>query len=176
MKSSCHKGIVIRRIAEYYKLCAAYGIIICSKLCGMLDNISHESYRIHIYACLGRADIYRRAYIIGLTKCLRNRFNKQSLCLGHALVDQGGISAQKVDAYLLCRPVQSLRYSHKVLGSLAGFTSYQGYRRNRNSLVDYRYAEVLGYVLSCLNQIPAKSRYLAVNVVVQLIEIRIDAV
>ena len=95
---------------------------------------------------------------------------------GHCLGYQRGISADEIDAHFLGRPIQSLCNRHIILRRFAGRLAHKSDGSHGNSLI-YNGDSVIPFnSLAGLHQIPCHCRNLIVYLLIQAVQIRIDAV
>ena len=132
-----HEGIVLHRVAKNDKFSAAETVPVGSRFGRLLDNFSHQPYGIHIDARLGRADIYRRTQSFGRSQYFRYALNESPLIIGHALVNERRIAAQKIYAELPGSIVE--RLTDKIRLPRKG-RAYQTYGRHRYPFIYYGYA------------------------------------
>ena len=101
-----HEGVVLHSVAEHHQLGAAEAAPVRGALRQLLDGAAHEGHRIHVDARLGGAHVDGRAHQVGGGKSFWDGGNELPVCVGHALLDQGGETADEVDAGSFGRPVQ----------------------------------------------------------------------
>ena len=176
MEGSRHKRIVIRSVAENYQLGTAQRILVSCSFGCFQDNISHKTHCIHINAGFGRPQIYRAAYPFCAGQGFRDRTDQQFIRLSHSLCHCGAVTADEVYPYLFCRLVQSLSQSHKIFRRLAGCSSDESNRSNRNPLIYYRNSEFSGDLISRFHQMSCESGDLLIYLPVYLLQIRINTV
>ena len=138
MECTCHERVIIRRVAEYNQLRTAEGIIVLRCLCGCHNHLAHQTDCIHVKTCLGRTDIDGAAHTVGAGKCLRDRADQKLFRRCHSLGNQCGIAADKVDAYFFRCLIKCFRNLYKILALLAGASTYQRDRSNRDTFIDDR--------------------------------------
>ena len=97
---------------------------------------------------------------------MRNAIDEATIAVAHALLHEGGKSADKVDAYSLCRTVQGLCNRHKVLRALAGCSADKGDRCHGDPLVDDRDPEIALDLFSGRDQVLCECRDLVVDLFV----------
>ena len=138
MKGTCHKGVIIRRVAEYNKLGASERILLlCQPGCFLYDLTKHLDC-IHVNTGPSRSDIDGTADKLCLSQCLGNGFDQQLICRGHSFGNQSGIAAQEIDSAGLCRLIQGQSDLYEIFCLFAAGTAYQSNRGHRNSLVNDR--------------------------------------
>ena len=101
-----HEGVVLHSVAEHHQLGAAEAAPVRGALRQLLDGAAHEGHRIHVDARLGGAHVDGRAHQVGGGKSFWDGGNELPVCVGHALLDQGGETADEVDTGSFGRPVQ----------------------------------------------------------------------
>ena len=153
MEGSRHKGVVVRRVAEYYQLGAAQGILILGGLGCLQHHLSHQAYRVHVQSALGGSHIDGAAHPLCGSQSLRNGTDQKLVCSCHALGYQRGISADKVDAHLSGRLVKCLRNADKICLCFTGAAAHQSDRSNGNSLIYNGNAKLASNCVSCGDQI-----------------------
>ena len=160
VKRARHKGIVLRRVAEYNELCRAEAIVVSGQLGAFADDMTHFGNSVHIDSGFGGADIYRRTHPLRLGKRLRNALDKRVVARTEALMHQRGISAEEIHAHLLCRPVEGV-------GDLDGILVGTSRRHHRcrsdgNALVYDRNTVLRLYFLTCFYKVSGISANLVV--------------
>ena len=135
MERARHERVVVRRIAEYYQLGAAKGILLFGILGGLYHHFTHQTYRVHIKARFCGAHIDGAADTFRLRQSLRYGSNQVLLTLGHALGYQSRITADEVHTHLFGRFIQSHGQGHVILRLLAGRLADGGDGGDRNSLI-----------------------------------------
>ena len=153
MECTRHERIVIRSIAEYHKLGATARVAVCCHFCGLDNGLSHESYSIHVDACLGRTNIYAAADTLCACKCLRDGFDEETVAFCHTLGYDSRVTSKEVYSNLFCDCIESLGNLYIVARCLAACCSYKRYWSYRDSFVYDRNAELCGDVFCCLLEI-----------------------
>ena len=143
MESTCHKRVVIRRVAKYHQLGTAKGILLFGSLCCLKDDFSHQLHGVHVDSGLCGTNVYRAAHPLSACKCPGNGTDQKLFCGGHSFAYKSSVSADKVYSNLFCSFVKSLGDGHKVLCGLAGSSAYQTNRGYGNSFI-YNGNSVLG--------------------------------
>ena len=176
VESSCHKRIIIWRIAKYYQLSAAKRIIFFGGFrCSQYD-FTHQFNRIHIDSRFCGTKIYRAADSLRLCQRLRNGTDQQFVCPCHSLRYQRRISSDKVHAHFFCRFVKSFCQRHKVLRSFAGCSSHQSHRSDRNSFIYNRNTVFSGNIFPSLHQIFRQCGDLFIYFAIYLVKIGIHTI
>ena len=134
MEGAGHERIVFHRIAKHDELGAAQAILRSGQARSLYDGATHQRHRVHVDACLGRADVDRCADALSNGECLRNRRDQGRIAARHAFLHQRGKAAEEIDPDLFRRAVQVFGHQHirvriRALGD-------QGDRRHRNAFVD----------------------------------------
>ena len=106
METAGHEGIVLHGIAEDHELGGCLTVPVLGHFSTFTHDLSHELYRIHVDAGLCGADVDAGTYYIRLRQGLRYGTDQFFITLCHALLDQGGISADEIDTKCLCGLVQ----------------------------------------------------------------------
>ena len=171
MEGTSHEWVIIRSIAENNELSATQRTIILGSLGCILDDFTQQAYSIHVDTSLGRTYVYRAADEIGLGHSLRDRTDEKLIALAHTLAYDGRVAAEEVDTQLLGALVESLGNLHIVIGSLAGRTTYECNRSDRDALVYDRHTIFFRDVFTGLHQILGEAGNLIVNVLTELVEI-----
>ena len=171
MEGTCHEWVIIRSIAENNELSATQRTIVLGSLGCILDDFSQQANGVHIDTGLGRTYVYRAADEIGLSHSLRDRTDEEFIALAHTLAYDGRVAAEEVDTQLLGTLVESLGNLHVVIGSLAGRTTYECNRSDRDALVYDRHTILFRDVLTSLHQILGEAGNLIINVLTELVKI-----
>ena len=100
----------------------------------------------------------------------------QGLRRRHALLDQGGVSADEVDSDLAPGPVEGLGDPHEVLGASAGRSSDDGDGCDGDPLVDDGHPVFHAEFVADLHEVTGESDDLVVDLPAQGVQVGIDAV
>ncbi len=93
-----HERVVLDSVAEHDELGAAEPILRGGELRGLAYDAAHARDGIHVDAGLGGADIHGRAHALRLAQHLRKRREQSVVAAGHALVNERGVTAEKIHA------------------------------------------------------------------------------
>ena len=152
MESPGHERIVIRSVAQHHELCTAQRIFLFRGLGCLFHDFPHQTYGIHVYACLRTAYVDGTAYSLGPCQSFRDGFYEQSVAHGHSFRNHGRIPSEEIHSYGFGGLVQCHGYLYIVLRSPARRCAHKGYRGDGDSLVHYRNPVFHGYVFSSLRQ------------------------
>ena len=173
VESAGHKGVVLHGIAEHHQLGAAQAIPVRRGGSGILDDAAHQGHRVHIDARPGGPHVDGGTDQFCPGQSLRNGADQLFVRLCHALLHQGGVAADKVDAAGLGRPVQGQGKGHAVL-RLAG-PGHQGHGSDGNALVHDGDAELPLDVLAGLDQLLRIPGDLVVDLLTGPLRVRVTA-
>ena len=176
MEGARHERIVVRRIAEDDELRAPERVAVLRPFGRLLDDLAHEAHGVHVDASLRRADVDGRAEALGRRHRLGDGANEHLIRRRHALRHDGRVTADEIDAELLCRTIKRLRDLHKVGRFPAAGRADDRRRRNRDALVDDRDAELAADLIPGLHQFLRKAHQLRIDVVTRLLQRRVRAV
>lgn len=101
-----HKGVVLDRVGEHDQLGAGDAVLVASEVGGAFEDAAHQADGVHIDACFRGGDVDGRAHFFGGRERFGDALDELALIGGHRLVDEGGVAAEEVDAYLFCRAVE----------------------------------------------------------------------
>ena len=174
MERARHKGVILGDVGEYHQLGTTDGVAVGGESGGPLDGGAHEADGIHVDARLGGRHVHRGADQIGLGQSLGNDGDQVAIPLGHALMHQGGIAADEVDAHGIGRPLEGMSQFEEHVGG--HIPRHQRDGGDGHPLVDDRDAVLLLNVLTRSHQLFGLAGDLIVNVVAQAVPVVADAI
>ena len=174
MEGPGHKGVILHGVAEHHQLGAAQPVGVTGQMGRLLDDATHAGHGVHVDARLGGAHIHGGAHQFRFVQGLGDALDQGVVTRAKALVDQGGVAADEVDAHRLGSPVQGLG---KVDGGCrrAGPGDH-GNGGDGDALVDDGDAILPGDVLAGLHQVLGIAADLIVDLLSGLVHIGVDAV
>ncbi|MPM92205.1 hypothetical protein SDC9_139340 [bioreactor metagenome] len=170
-----HEGVVVRRIAEYHKLRASYGVPVRRSLRRTFYDIAHEPHGVHVYPYLRCGDLDGTANPLRASQSLRYGVYQHPVRPGHALRHQCRVPAYEIDTYLLRSPFQSMCYGDEIIGHSASRGPDDAYRGDGDPLVDYGDPVLQADVLCNGDQVPCGAYDLVVYLLIKGIQIRVAA-
>ena len=173
MERSGHKRIVFHCIAEHHQLSTAYTLAVCGCFCRLFYDLPHQLHCIHVDAGLGRSHVDGGTYQISLRQCLRDRCDQPSVSIGHTLLHQRRIAADKIDTAGLSRLIQCMRKAG-IIRITAG-SGYQSDRCHRDPLIDNRNTKLHLDLLGFCHQILCRTANLVVDLLTGFINIFVAA-
>ena len=99
-----HEGVVLHSVCEHHELGAADGAV--GDGGGLLDDLTHELYGVHVDAGAGGGDVHAGADVLGGGESLGQGGDELTLPVCEALLHQGGHAADEVHARRLGGVVQ----------------------------------------------------------------------
>ena len=129
-----HKGVIFHRIAEHHQLGAAKAGLLSGAQGGLFHCLPHEPHGVHVDARSGGTHVDRGADVLGAGQGFRNGGDELPIAIGHALLHQGGVAADEVDAAGLGRPIHGLCKGDVIRG-VAG-RRHQSHGGDGNALID----------------------------------------
>ena len=168
-----HERVILYRVAEYHQLCSAHALVVFGEERSFLNLPAHQGNGVHVDAGLGGADVYRGAHQLSFGQSLRDGFNQFPVAGAEALLDQCGISADKINSDSMGCPIQRTCVFHRVA---AGYTGQHGNRCNGNSLVYNWNAVLSGNLFAGFHQVFCFSADLFVDLLAGAVDVAVRTV
>ena len=176
MKCTSHEGVVVRGIAKHHQLGTSQRILLLGLFCRLFDDVTHQTYCIHVDARLRRTHVDAGADALCGCQCLGDATNEQFIALGHAFRHNGRITTQEIHTHLFRSTIERRGNLHIVTRCTATGTTHQCNRRDTDTFVDNGDSKFLGNVLTCLHKVTCQSRYLLVYLLASHLQVRASTV
>ena len=134
VEGTSHEGVVLHGVAEHHQLGAAKAGLLSGAQGGLFHCLPHEPHGVHVDARSGGTHIDRGADVLGAGQGFRNGCDELPIAIGHALLHQGRVAADEVDAAGLGRPIHGLGEGDVIRG-IAG-RRHQSHGGDGNALID----------------------------------------
>ena len=135
VECASHERVIVRGIAEYHQLGTTKGVLICSALCCLLDDLSHELDGIHVDTGLCGAQVDGGTDAVSAGESFGNGSDQKLFGRSHALCGKGRKSADEIDPDFPCGLVQGLGNLNVVSRALACGGTDEGNRGYGDTLV-----------------------------------------
>ena len=109
-----HERRVLDHVGEADELGGAHGIAVRRELGGVDDGLGCHEDGVHVDASAQTRDVHARAHTARGGKRLGDAVDEAAVCVTDALVHEGGITAEVIDAEGLRRAVERMRERHEV--------------------------------------------------------------
>ena len=174
MERTSHKRIIFRCITENDQLGRSNTLTICCQLCRFQNNVTHDTNRIHVDTASGGAYVDRRTQTSSYVQCFRNGTNQFQITRTESLVNQCGITADKVDTTGFSCTLQSLGELYRIF--LRACSCQHSNRCYSNSLVDDRDTVFLFNLFTGFHQLFCLSCDLVIDLITSLIDVGVNTV
>ena len=169
-----HEGVVLHGVAEHHQLGAAQAVAVAGQVGRLLDDAAHLGHGVHVDAGLGAAHVDAGADQLRACQRLGNGGDEPPVAGGKALLHQGGVAADEVDAAGLGGAVQRQGQGDEVL-AFAGRAG-DGDGRDGDALVDDGDAELALDIAAGLDQLFGAGADLVVDLVAAAAHVLVGAV
>ena len=173
VKGTSHKGVILRGVAKHHQLAGADAVALFGQLCGFLDLLAHQLYRVHIDTGFGGTDVYGGANVLRLCQRAGDGVDQLPVAGGKSLLYQGTVTADKVHPDGAGCFFQRQGVLYRVAAADA---CHNGNGGHADSLVNNRNTVFPLNVLAGLDQLFRLSTNFVIHLGASLVNIRIGTV
>ena len=171
MKTTCHKRVVVRSVAECDEFHATVRIIVGGGMRNVFDDVAQQLHGVHVDAGFRGAHVHTRAHDVGFGESLRKRSDEQLFGRSHGLVHERRIAAQQVNAHFLARAVKRMGDFHEVFRRFAGRGAHKRDGGHGDALVNDGDAEFTLDGFARGDQIASARRNFGIDAVAEFIHV-----